>query len=183
MNRRAARMTMRLFLQIVGGIALLAWLLQARENVLIKRLAAMAAALLLVGLYGILIAMERRRLRREIAERICTVSFVRAPRWNNRPIEKYTLRGPAVKALMARHNQTVRDVESALLRSGYRRKDTRKAIETGRYEHGMHSYEALLQFALKELSGEHTNTYRIGDVPAVEGEATKPAPKARAAGR
>jgi hypothetical protein len=108
MNRRASRMAMRLFLQIVCGIGLLAWLLQAREYVLIKILAAMAAGLLLVGLYGILIAMERRRVRKEIAERICAVSFVRAPRWNNRPIEKYTLRGPAVKALMARHNQTVR---------------------------------------------------------------------------
>jgi hypothetical protein len=132
---------------------------------------------------GILIAMERRRVRKEIAERICTVSFVRAPRWNNRPIEKYTLRGPAVKALKARHNQTVQDVESALISSGYRRKDTRKAIETGRYGHGIHGYEALLQFALKELSGEHTNIYRIGDVPTVEGEAAKRAQKARAAGR
>jgi hypothetical protein len=173
---------MRLFLQMVGGIALVAWLLFAKDRVSVKILPIAAVGVLFVVLYRILAARERRLVRKKIAERICTVSFVRPPRWNNRPVEEYVLRGPAVRALMAEHNQIALDAESALIRLGYRRRETRQAIEAGREEHGMHTYESLYQFALERLSGDYKNIYQIGDVRTVEGAIPNPAPRARAAG-
>lgn len=183
MNRKTTWFATRLFLQFAGAMFLLAWVLFAGQNVVVKFLAAVATGFLFAVLYRILAALERRRVRKEIAERVCAVSFVRPPRWNNRAIEEYSLRGPAVRALMAEHNQTARNVELALRGLGYARKETRRAIKAGRYEHGMCSYEALLQFALKELSGEHEKIYRIGDVPAVQAEPANRAQQARAAGR
>jgi hypothetical protein len=161
MSRKTTWMTVRLFLQIAGGAALLAWLLFAPYALSARILSAFAVGLFLAALYPLLAALERRRIRRDIAEKICNASFVRTPRWNDRPVEEYALRGPAVKALMAEHNRIARDLESLVVARGYRRRDTRKAIAIGRYELGMYSYEALLGFVLKNLSAEYPDITQI----------------------
>jgi hypothetical protein len=148
MGRRTARMTTRVFLEAIGGIAILGWLVFAEKDPWSKILFAVAGGLLLVALYLSLGALERRRLRKELAEKVCNVSVVGPPRWNNRPVEEYVLRGPAVKALMAEHNRVARDAESAVRQLGYRRKDAHKAIETGRYEYGLYTYQHLFEFAV-----------------------------------
>jgi hypothetical protein len=172
MNRKTTWTTTRLLLQIVGGIALVAWFLLTTDRTWIKLLSAIVAGLSLVALYGILATIERRRALKNIAERVCNVSVIRPPRWDHRPVKEYVLRRPAVKALTAEHNQIARKAESELVGLGYGRREARKAIEIGRCEHGMYKYEALFQFALRKLSSDHQNIYQIGDVPTVERKIT-----------
>jgi hypothetical protein len=152
MGRKTARMTTRVFLEAIGAIAILGWLVFAEKDPWSKVLLAAAGGLLLAALYLSLGALERRRLRKELAEKLCNVSVVRPPRWNNRPVEEYVLRGPAVKALMAEHSRVAWNAESAVRQLGYPRKDAHKAIETGRYEYGMHTYQDLFEFAVGKLS-------------------------------
>lgn len=148
----------RLFLQMTGAIALLTWLLFSGVRIWVKVLAFPGAMLLLAALYLLVKEIERKRVRKEIAEMLCEVGFVRPPRWNNRSVDNYKLRGPAIKALIAEHNRVARNVEFELLRLGYRKKDTRKAIEIGRYEHRLHTYESLFEFASRKLSGEDSRS-------------------------
>jgi hypothetical protein len=175
-------MAMPLFLQIVGGVALLTWLLFSENDLRVKILATVAAGLLLVALYSILAALKQRQIRKEIAEKICAVSFVRPPRWNNRPVEEYALRGPAVKALMAKHDQIARDVESAIRTLGYSRKETRKAIAIGRYEHGMYTYEGLFDFAHRKLITEGKKIPQVREAATLEGKEPKSKGRAHNAG-
>jgi hypothetical protein len=152
MGRKTARMTTRVFLEAIGAITILGWLVFAEKDPWRKILLAVAGGLLLAALYLGLGALERRRLRKELAEKLCNVSVIRPPRWNNRPVEDYVLRGPAVKALMAEHNRVARNAESAVRQLGYRWNDVHKVIESGRYEYALHTYDALFEFAVGKLS-------------------------------
>jgi hypothetical protein len=151
-------------------------LLGARERMLVEGLDAtraalevgyesiIAAGLSLVALYGILATIKRRRALKRIAERVCNVSVIRPPRWNNRPVKEYVLRGPALNALTAEHNLIARQAESELIRLGLRPKGNSQGNRDRSLRTPHAQVRSALQFALRKLSNDHQNIYRIGDV-------------------
>jgi hypothetical protein len=163
--------TIRLFLQIAGAVGLLTWLLFAPYALSERALSALAVGLLLGLLYRRLVAAhERKQIRRETAEKICNACLAGPPGSDDSPVPEHAPSSPAVKALMAEHDRIARDLELMVVARGYRRRDIRKAIAIGRYEHGMYSYEALMNFVLGKLSSEYPDISQIADERSAVGE-------------
>jgi len=182
-SRKAAWLTLGFFLRVAGAIAVLAWLLFGRESAVVKLIVIVAAGLFLLAIYRVVAFIERRQIRKEIAEMLCPVSAVRPPRWNYRDTQIQVLRGQAVRALMAEHTKTARNVELKLVGQGYDRRKVRQAIDISRFEQHMHRYETIFQFALRQLSDEYKVAPASKEVSARKEPPLEPAKRAHAAGR